>query len=37
LAEGQRHVLAALVGVVDQSGLGPAAGDGHVQRVDDEV
>ena len=28
--------LFALVGVVDQAGLGLAAGDGHLERVDDE-
>ena len=37
LAEGQRDVLRALVGVVDQPGLGAAARDGHLQRVDDEL
>jgi len=37
LAEREAHELAALVGVMDQSGLGPALVDGHLQRVDDEL
>ena len=37
LAERETDVLAALVGVVDQSRRGAAAGERHLQRVDDEL
>ena len=33
----KRDELAALIGMVDQAGTGPAARKGHVQRVDDEL
>jgi hypothetical protein len=36
LAEVQRHELAALVGVPDQPGVGPAVRQCHLQSVDDE-
>jgi hypothetical protein len=37
LAEGQRYVLRALVGVVDQARLRAPAGDRHLQGVDDQL
>jgi hypothetical protein len=33
----RESALAALIGMMDQPSVGPAAGDGHVQRVDDEL
>jgi hypothetical protein len=36
-AERQTDVLAALVGVVDQPGLGAPAREGHLQRVEHEA
>ena len=33
VAERQRRILASVIGVMHQASLGPAAGDGHVQRV----
>jgi hypothetical protein len=37
LPEEQRHVLLALVGVMDQTRSWVSAGDGHLERVDDEL
>ena len=37
LAEGERHELASLIGVPDESGVGAAAGEGHLERVGNEL
>jgi hypothetical protein len=37
LAEGQRHELAALIGVPDQPGCRPALGERHLQSIGDEL
>jgi hypothetical protein len=37
LSDRQRHELRSLVAVMHESGLGPAAMQGHLQRVDDEL
>ena len=37
LAEPERDILRALIGVVDQAGIGTSTMDSHAQRVDDEL
>jgi hypothetical protein len=37
LPEHERHELGAVVGVVHEAGTRSSAGDGHLERVDDEL